>query len=368
MSTSRHSRRRLSRFDRFKRLISRHRTASIAYSGVILVALTSGVAYAIVRSVPTPAPPPAPRHHPVAPQPAPQPKYYAPLTGEPIKDPAAATRPVTAIMIENSPAARPQSGLGQAEIVYEAIAEGGITRFLALYQQHKPSLVGPVRSVRMYFVDWLAPYNASIFHVGGSLYALREIRNGHYRDLDQFFYSNSYWRSNQRYAPHNVYTNFKRIDALNKAKGYRHSKPAPFLRADTTASQQPTAQSIDITISSAAYNSHYDYNAKTNLYRRSQGGQPHTDTLSGQITARVVIVMKTDMHPVMQDGIREDYRTTGSGKAWVFQDGMVYPVTWHKKDRQHQLSFTDKHGKPFALARGTTWISVIPNTREVTWR
>ena len=102
------------------------------------------------------------------------------------------SKPVTAIMIENSPDARPHSGLKQAEVVYEAIAEGGITRFLTLFQQHKPQLIGPVRSLRMYYVDWLAPYQASVAHVGGSHASLQEIRNGKYRDIDQFFNGSSY--------------------------------------------------------------------------------------------------------------------------------------------------------------------------------
>ena len=100
-------------------------------------------------------------------------KYYSLLTGEEVKDEAATKQAVTAIMIENSPDARPQSGVKQAGIVYEAIAEGGITRFLTLHQQDKPQMIGPVRSLRMYYVDWLAPYNASIAHVGGSAAALK---------------------------------------------------------------------------------------------------------------------------------------------------------------------------------------------------
>ena len=119
--------------------------------------------------------------------PRPKPTYYSPLTGKVVKTKAATTTPVTAIMIENSPDARPQSGLKDAEVVYEAVAEGGITRFLALYQQHHPQLIGPVRSVRMYYVDWLTPYNASVAHVGGSYRALQLVRNGSYRDIDQFF-------------------------------------------------------------------------------------------------------------------------------------------------------------------------------------
>ena len=116
------------------------------------------------------------------------PKYYSPLTGVALAEEVLTKRHVTAVMIENSPDARPQSGLKDAGIVYEAIAEGGITRFLALYQESRPGLVGPVRSVRPYYVEWGAAYDAAVAHIGGSARALQMIRSGNYGlDIDQFF-------------------------------------------------------------------------------------------------------------------------------------------------------------------------------------
>src|SRR5690606_11343443 len=141
-----------------------------------------------------------------------------------VKNKEATTQEVTAIMIENSPDARPQSGLKESGVVFEAIAEGGITRFQVLYQEDKPQLIGPVRSLRPYFVEWAAPFDASIAHIGGSYNALQEVRNGQYKDIDQFFNGDTYWRSTDRYAPHNVYTNFKNLDALNTKKGFTVSK------------------------------------------------------------------------------------------------------------------------------------------------
>ncbi|MEO5949287.1 MAG: DUF3048 domain-containing protein, partial [Candidatus Saccharimonas sp.] len=164
------------------------------------------------------------------------PVYYSPLTGLEVADEAITKQAVTGIMIENSPDARPQSGLKDAGIIYEAVAEGGITRFLAIYQEAKPQLIGPVRSVRMYYVDWIAAYNASIAHIGGSAAALKEVRNGSYRDIDQFFNAPYYWRATDRYAPHNVYTSFAKLDALNAAKGYTSSSFTGFTRQDGKAS------------------------------------------------------------------------------------------------------------------------------------
>ncbi|OYW85481.1 hypothetical protein B7Z17_02240, partial [Candidatus Saccharibacteria bacterium 32-49-10] len=295
--------------------------------------------------------------------------YYSPLTGNQVTDEAATKQAVTAIMIENSPDARPQSGLKDSGVVFEAIAEAGITRFLALYQQEKPQLIGPVRSVRLYYVDWLAPFNASVAHIGGSKFALDEVRNGTYRDIDQFFNAGTYWRASDRYAPHNVYTSFEKLDALNQQKGYTTSEFTGFTRKDSTASETPNATSINITMSSPTFNSSYAYDAASNTYLRSQGGAPHIDREAGQIAPRVAIVMKAAMTRVMEDGWRESVQTTGSGQAYIFQDGTAQEVTWHKATRNAQLAFTDAEGNDVPLARGQTWITVVPSdTGGVTWQ
>ena len=287
--------------------------------------------------------------------------YYSPLTGNEVADEAATKQAVTGIMIENSPDARPQSGLKDSGVVFEAIAEGGITRFLVLYQEQKPQLIGPVRSVRAYYVDWVAAFNASVAHIGGSAAALKEVRNGNYRDIDQFFNASTYWRATDRYAPHNVYTSFERIDALNAAKGYTSSTFTGFTRKDSQAAETPNATAIDVTISRALYNSHYAYNATTNTYDRSQAGAAHLDREAGQISPRVVIVMKVNETTVMEDGWRQSIQAIGSGQVTIFQDGTVQEGTWHKADKTSQITFTDANGADIPLARGQTWLTAVPN-------
>ena len=354
-------------FATIARWVRTHRVATLLIAGGVIIAAAGGAA-AFVLLQPTPSVEPAPIKHAVKKE-VPKPVYHAPLTGLEVADEVAQTKPVTAIMIENSPDARPQSGIKNSAVVYEAIAEGGITRFLLLYQQEKPQLIGPVRSLRMYYVDWLAPYNASVAHVGGSASALAEIRNGNYRDIDQFFNAGTYWRASDRWAPHNVYTNFERLDALNAAKGYSTSDPAVFSRKDTTPVATPAATSISVTMSGPLYNSSYTYDATANHYLRSQGGAPHTDREEGQITPRVVIVIKSPMQLVQEDGLRQQYQTTGSGSATIFQDGTVQEVTWHKADRIGQYRFTDANGADVPLARGQTWVSVVPaGTGGVSWQ
>lgn len=344
-------------FSSVKTWVGAHRVASLCIGGAILIAAYGGAAFWIVQAnIPAPV-----VFTKTKVKPKPKPVFYSPLTGMPVKDEAATKAAVTAIMIENSPDARPQSGLKDAGVVFEAIAEGGITRFLALYQEGKPQLIGPVRSVRLYYVDWLAPFNASVAHIGGSAAALAEVRNGNYRDIDQFFNAPSYWRATDRYAPHNVYTSFERLDALNQARGYTTSSFTSWPRTNGKAVKTPDAGTINMTISSNLYNPSYTYDKKTNTYSRSLGGVPHTDREAGPITPSVVIAMKVDEVTVFEDGYRQSITTIGAGEAYIFQNGTVIQATWSKPDRGSQISFVDSTGTAIELVRGQTWISAIPN-------
>lgn len=347
--------------------IHKHPTATYIIAGVGLILIASLVTLAVLYQRPVEVTGPVIKKP--APKPAQAVKYYSPLTGLLVDNEAATKQAVTAIMIENSPDARPQSGVKQAGVVYEAIAEGGITRFLTLHQQDKPQLIGPVRSVRMYYVDWLAPYDASVAHVGGSAAALAEVRNGNYRDIDQFFNAGAYWRATDRYAPHNVYTSFEKLDALNQAKGYTSSTFTGFSRIDGKPSDAPNATSIAIDFSGPLYNTTYTYDKASNSYARSLAGAPHLDREDGQISPNVVIALHVDMSLVMQDGNREDITTTGSGQATIFQNGTAQNVTWHKVSRAGQITFTDETGKDIPLVRGQTWIAAVPNgSGNVSWQ
>lgn len=297
-------------------------------------------------------------------------KYYSPLTGNLVADEATANRPVTGMMIENSPEARPQSGLKNSGVVFEAICEGGITRFLVLYQSERPQLIGPVRSVRMYYIDWAAAFDASIGHVGGNADALIEIRNGNHRDIDQFFNADYYWRSEDRYAPHNVYTSFDNLDALNAEKGYTSSIFTGFSRVVGAPSATPNATSIDVQISSYLFNSSYIYDATTNTYARFQAGEAHLDREDGQITPSAVVVMRVDESTIAsEEGSEEGIGTIGSGSVVIFQNGIATEGTWSKASQTSQIKFTDALGVDIPLVNGQTWVVAVPNSDgSVTWQ
>lgn len=294
--------------------------------------------------------------------------YYSPLTGLQVADEATTKRAVTAIMIENSPDARPQSGLKPAGVVFEAIAEGGITRFLTLHQEDRPQLIGPVRSLRPYYIDWLAPFDASVAHVGGSANALATIRNGQFKDIDQFFNGNYYWRATDRYAPHNVYTSFDKLDALNTSKGYTTSAFTGFMHKFDNPVATPNAKQITVHISGPLYDSNYTWDAASDSYLRSEGGVPHKDREAGQIAPKTVVVIRVPMQLAYEDGYREQMTTTGHNQAYIFQDGTVADGFWRKDTQKGQLNFYDKAGNPIAFNMGQTWLTAVTPEETVSWQ
>lgn len=278
-------------------------------------------------------------------------------------------RPITGIMIENSEDARPQSGLNQASVVFEAIAEGGITRFLTLFQDTAPSYIGPVRSARPYYVQWCMSFDCALAHAGGSPEALSNIKSWGTKDLDQFANGGSYRRVTDRYAPHNLYTSMDNLNQLEAAKGFTTPSFTPLVRKKATPSKTPDATSIDVNISSAMFNSHYDYDTASNSYKRSQAGAAHmTVDESGtqaQITPKVVVVLVTT-YGVASDK-HSSYGVTGEGEALVFQDGTVTHGSWHKDDYKSAFSLKNDSGGALTLNPGQTWFVALPSTNQVSY-
>jgi hypothetical protein len=238
---------------------------------------------------------------------------------------------------------------------------------LALYQEAQPQYIGPIRSARPYYIDFDLAFNAGLGHVGGSPDAMNDIKNLGVKNLDEFYNSQAYWRITTRAAPHNVYTSFARLDALNKSKGYNSSKFTPFARKKDVP-QTPTASSIDFSISSAFYSPHFQYDPATNTYKRFEGGVAHVDQQTGvQISPKVVIVLVMNQS-LAADGDHTIYQDVGSGKMYVFQDGIVSEGTWAKSSRPSQFVFTDKNGLLMKLNAGQTWISIVGSASYVSYR
>lgn len=299
--------------------------------------------------------------------PTPTPTPTSPLTGLDLSSADLATRPVTALVIENSYDARPQSGLIDAGIVFEALAEGGISRFLALYQESQPQSIGPIRSLRPYFIDFGMAFDASIGHAGGSPTAISDVGALGTKDLNAFHHGEAFWRTDDRWAPHNLYTGFTALDALNTALGYTSSNFTPLMRKNDVP-QTPTAAVIDFSLSSAGYDPHFEYDATTNTYKRFQDGVAHTDAVSGTQVSPKVVVALVMSKSYMADGSHILYQTVGSGTMYVFQDGILSTGTWSKADRTSSFTFTDKNGLPMQLNTGQIWISIVEATNKINYR
>jgi hypothetical protein len=293
------------------------------------------------------------------------------LTGVQVS-PALAKLPVTGVMIENSDQARPQSGLSQAGVVFEALAEGGITRFLALYEEGQPSSIGPVRSARPYFIDWLLPFDASYAHVGGSPQALSDIQSLNVKDMDQFSNGGSYTRISTRAAPHNVYTSMASLRSLEGSKGWTTSNFTGFPRKDDAPSKAPTASTINFNIAGPDMAVNYIYDAKLNSYKRSEGGAPMVDSnTSQQLEPKVVIAIVVPWvnGPLDASGAHYTaYSDIGGGTAYVFQDGTVTQGVWAKSSQSSQIQFNNASGAPIKLNAGQTWISAVGTAPEVTYQ
>lgn len=347
------------------RRLSRKKKIIILIATVFVLLAGSAAAYVLTRKD-KPAPVVAAPVELKAEEPAKPTTEASKLTGVQI-DPELNKRGVTAIMIENSVDARPQSGLLDAGVVYEAIAEGGITRFLALFQEGQPTYIGPVRSARPYYIDWLMPYGATYAHVGGSTEALQMISDLKIKDMNEFAYASAYQRVSNRYAPHNAYTNMANLDAIRSKNSWGNPDFTGLTRKADAPSKAPTATSINVAISSVTFNSHYDYDTTTNSYKRSEGGLPHTDEKSGkQLQPKVVItlVVPYSIHP---DGIHSKYQTVGSGQAYVFQDGIMQEATWTKSSQAAQIEFKDAGGRALTFNAGQTWVTAVDRASMVTY-
>ena len=292
------------------------------------------------------------------------------LSGLPVS-PSANQRPITAVMIENTPEARPQSGLSQAGVIFEALAEGGITRFEALFQDQLPTYVGPVRSARPYYVEWALGFDAPYAHVGGSPDALSEIQSLSVKNLDYMYYPSYYNRISSRLAPHNVYTSIPGLISLEASRNWTSSSFSGWPRKADAPVAKPTAAAISFNLSYSTYNSSFSYNAATNSYDRSEDGAPQVDSNSGkQLSPKVVIGMVVPLTQGALDSSGAYYSTyqdIGSGAAYVFQDGVMTLGQWSKASSNAPLVFTTANNLPLKLNTGQTWITAIATSSEVTY-
>lgn len=300
------------------------------------------------------------------------PTFRDPLTGLPLSAEPEGLPRVYAVMIDNSVDAWPPSGVDQAFLVIEAPVEASIPRLEAFFEAGtEVDKIGPVRSARPYFVDWADEFDALYAHVGGSNDALELISSRGTFDLNEFSHGNSYWRSSDRSAPHNAYTSTELLAAaVLKAEERDRASDVlygtwSFKDAALSSSANDQSSAIEVRFNSDLYAVDWTYDAQTGTYLRSQGGRESVTEGGVRLSASNVAVVVTDVEVLDAVGRRE-IRTTGTGTAWLLQDGVTREVTWKKPSVTERLAFYDEAGNEIEMNAGKTWIEVVPDESDVT--
>lgn len=333
-------------------------------------------------------------------------KVYSPLTGEVIADASLKTAPTYCIQTPNgTDGARPQAGLNQAGVIFEAIAEAGITRFAAIYQNPTSAIIGPIRSLRIYYLQWDTPFDCTIVHAGGSGDALEAVSHG-YKDLTEdynYMYRGTYggrlWN--------NLFTTSSLLKQVNSDRGYGASDVKGFQRMTpaesnkarvdnlaeeklnivkpakgNTSALKPAVAQIGLRFGGwGTFNVDYTYDAASDKYLRSYqtgaahevyscpdgdigGGNPEDACSLVQMAPSVVVAMKVQEH-IASDNYHEDITAIGSGEVYIFQNGTAIHGTWSKASAADQISFKDESGAEIKLAPGQTFVSAVPDYGSV---
>ncbi len=289
-----------------------------------------------------------------------------PIDGEPVAEGLAGRRAL-AVVIENYPDARPQWGLSLASRVYEAITEGGVTRYLAIFSPHDADRVGPIRSARTQFLNYVLELDAALAHVGGNADALDRIATMHIRDLDEFRYAEAYRRLLKPHLAleHTMFTSTRALRGLIHREGWgeKITIDHPVWKDDIAPPLRPGSQTVAIDFSFPEYRVAWVYRTDSNDYQRFLAGVPDVDAATGaEVTAKsIVVAIVPRVHG--RTRIREDtwtFSDIGSGRAWVVQDGTLTEGQWQKLSPTDRLRVLDAAGQEIAFDRGRQWIEIIP--------
>ncbi|MFD1954857.1 DUF3048 domain-containing protein [Paenibacillus thailandensis] len=305
----------------------------------------------------------APSEQPAEPTAAP---YSAPLTGLGMDEPAEA-RPV-AVMINNLKPARPQSGLTEADVVWEVLAEGGITRLVAIFQStgHNTEPIGPIRSIRPYLIELGESYGAVLAHAGGSndAYAILQGQDKPY--LDEITNAGgSFWRSKERKAPHNLYSDLEKLRAAADKKGYDSETAVPsytFEDEGATAGGA-AADNVSVTFSLQNYVVKYAYDAEGGVYKRFIGDEPHVDMNNDeQLTASNLVVLSASHRTLDNEG-RLAIDLEQGGPAVLMQRGKAVECEWIR-DGGGMIRIV-KDGEELPMVPGRSFFHIVPDNKPL---
>jgi hypothetical protein len=302
----------------------------------------------------------------------------------PASEAALATRKPIAVMIDDHWLARPQSGLSMANIVYQGPAEGGIPRYMAIFQTEAPPSIGPIRSARLYFVAWAEEYRAGFAHMWGAPNAMGRLA----KDTGKYIYnidglrfggmSGYMWRTSFRTAPHNLYTSYAKLETLTtKLGGTAPLTTSPFVFEDPLPGNQ-RLQGGEIVVPYPQNTIVYNYDWKTNTYLRSVSKEgAEFDAATGLRIAPSNVILETMTvglayaTPAAVHKHRLDVLYVGRGSAMVFNNGLAIKATWTKKSEYAPTVVTyatgPNKGQVVPMVRGQIFIQIVPTYVPATW-
>jgi hypothetical protein len=300
------------------------------------------------------------------------PEGVSPLTGLPVADPAALTRSPLVVKVSNAPPlVRPQAGIGLADLVFEHYAEGGLTRFSAIFHSQTPPRVGSIRSARLIDYELLPMYQGLLVFSGASIGVEDRLNQSEYGDrlYKGVLYGLPYfWRDETIPIPHNMFANLAALHERAVADGVNTPPDLHGMAFDPQipAGGQPASR-IDLRYRATRVG--WDYDADSGLYRRSADGLPHYDAHTNeQISAANVVVLYAEH--ILTDIIESQWQGSVSysteiklwfeGDALLFRDGQQYPARWLRPTRQDLIALRTPEGEFLHFKPGQTWFQVVP--------
>jgi Protein of unknown function (DUF3048) N-terminal domain/Protein of unknown function (DUF3048) C-terminal domain len=281
----------------------------------------------------------------------------APLTGQPDPGGQTLTKPALSVKIENTPEARPQTGLDQADVVYEEVTEAGITRFIAVFNSNIPPIVGPVRSVRIMDPDLLAPLGGIFVYSGGIQETVSAL--GQTPGVNAVVDTGSdpaLFRDHTKVAPHNLYGHTDQL----LARGGKPIPITPLFKYVPTGTQFTGNPVQTFTVKyDPLYAPSYAWDAASGTWKRSIGLAPFMDSDGKQVAPNNVVVQFVGCCLPSPEG--GNFQTVGNGAAWFFSNGQLVEGKWSRTDRSQATQYTDINGQPMALTPGKTWVELLPS-------
>ncbi len=300
---------------------------------------------------------------------------HNPLTGELVADPSVLARRPFTVKISNAPPSyvRPQSGLNDADIIYEHLAEGSITRFTAVFYGKTPPKIGPIRSARLIDVELPAMYDAALFFSGASVGVNQRLNGSDFTERIMRSAEEGYYRTGEdKPFEHTLYGDPAGFYRAMEARGI--NVPPHFNTMMAFSSEAPeggepaTSAAIDYLWEVVEWR----YDAEDGRYYRWAGGEPHRDGNSNEQVSAANIIIISPIHvedPTICEQIENNQcvalsvqiQLWGSGSGIILRDGRQYPVNWHREARNDMLTFTDADGNPFPLQIGNSWVQLVPS-------